>query len=634
MSALISFISIFASNSYQGLDLMVRCAGNAVNTRYYEIKIINNAAVPYNIANHKLGVRFMVFENQLCCASISSAIGNISDASGNALGLTSFDMKSSYDFIKDVSITNDPSHKANQSVLVPLDCVSALSEIPPGGSLTGIVINISPGSVCRGRAGYWEDPNDDYCGALTGTAACGGPAAPEFTDDSHFCLYDYNTLLAEMKQGGVIDPYTGNDSGSAPAVQPAAVPAEEPAVAGQTTALMQPATTAPPCGSDTHKKLDLMVNCQQTGAQDRRYYLKILNRNNTSVSFQSLKLSFKTWVYEPHLRCIAVCGQNGEVYDAAGNRTGNMVLQGGAYYSFVSKGYFEENPPHRSNQEGGVPLTWQSGEVNIPAGGWVQGFQVLLTSGGSCPAGAENWQDFTDDYSGLPAGQSACNGNMAGPYYDDHHFAVLSGGVLVAEYKDASTYDSETGLPPGAGPCTSTPTFSGTFTLTLTGTPSFTATNTRTITPTFSNTHTPTNTVTPSGTASLTYSVTATPTATFTATGTVTDTITSTLTPAPADTYTATPTMTETLTRTITVSPTYTRSVTPTMTGTLTSTVTWTTTCTVTASPTPTATGTNTPTVTGTATETVTPTISETVTCTDTLTATPTFTSITRRTDD
>ncbi|HNZ29298.1 MAG TPA: hypothetical protein PKJ42_04830, partial [Candidatus Goldiibacteriota bacterium] len=38
-----------------------------------------------------------------------------------------------------------------------------------------------------------------------------------------------------------------------------------------------------PCGADTAKKLDLMITCQMQGAQERRYYVKIINRSSTPV---------------------------------------------------------------------------------------------------------------------------------------------------------------------------------------------------------------------------------------------------------------------------------------------------------------------------------------------------------------
>lgn len=325
-----------------------------------------------------------------------------------------------------------------------------------------------------------------------------------------------------------------------------------------------------PCGADINKKIDLQITCQQTGAQDRRYYIKIINRRNSQVDFNSLNLFFKLWVYEPQLRCISVCGQNGEVYNSSGARIGNIIIRGNTKYNFVSTPLFIENDSHKSNQEGVVPLIYTGGEVSyIPAGGWVQGFQILISS--VCDSfagvndinqyffteevidsnkiisdmvwtikpgdilaslsafmvGAGNWENFNDDYSGLPLGQNSCNGNMAGPYYDDHHFALFFGDVLIGETKANGSLDPETGVPPGLGPCTATATktVAASFTRTRTRTPTFTRT--------FTCTKTPTRTPTYSMTKTMTFTRTYTLTCTMTVTKTTTETITSTITVTP-----------------------------------------------------------------------------------------------------
>jgi hypothetical protein len=229
--------------------------------------------------------------------------------------------------------------------------------------------------------------------------------------------------------------------------------------------LSLPSHAAAPCGADISKKLDLQVTCQETGAQDRRYYVKIFNRGTSDISFQNLNLTMKVWVYEPELRCLTVCGQNGDVYNSSGAKIGTAVIQGNVYSNFVTQPLYIENSSHKSNQEGTYSFIYQSGQSTIPAGGWVQGFQIIFSSAcgglsegnkinkfvydgkfyygvpvvsdavhevppgsiiaddGMIAMGSGNWDNFNDDYSGLPLGQSSCGGNIAGPYYDDHHFA-------------------------------------------------------------------------------------------------------------------------------------------------------------------------------------------------------------------
>jgi RHS repeat-associated protein len=404
-----------------------------------------------------------------------------------------------------------------------------------------------------------------------------------------------------------------------------------------------PIIYAVPCGSDIFSKLDLMVACQMQGTQERRYYLKIINHSNAPVYYSTANLSIKLWVYEPVLRCASITGQNGEVYNSSGTRIGNVQIEGNTYSDFTAVEYFQESAQHKANQVVKINFNYAGGEVSyIPAGGWVQGFQVMVSA--SCSflsdlyrplyASLNNsttysdascyitfassyglWTDFSDDYSGLPFGQSDCSGNMVGPYYDDHHFALYSNNVLVAEYKTASLFDTETGLPPGAGDCTATVT----RTSTKTPTSKITMTTTKTVPPT----ETPTFTETDTLTATSTYTITDSPTYTYTATPTVTMTITKTVTQT--ITKTVTLTMTETVTRTVTdtatstITWTITDTITDTETQTMTETVTYTVTDTITDTVTPTATNTITPTMT----QTVTPTIIETLTITVTCTSTP-----------
>ena len=440
-----------------------------------------------------------------------------------------------------------------------------------------------------------------------------------------------------------------------------------------------------PCGADTTKKLDLMITCQMQGAQERRYYVKIINRSNAPIYYSNANLSMKLWVNEPQLRCVVVTGQNGEVFNASGIRVGNVQIQGNTYSNFYQVPYFQENAQHRANQEAQVGFVYQGGEVNyIPAGGWVQGFQIMITA--SCSFMSQNyrplyaylgsnvysdasyyntyaslpgnWTDFSDDYSGLPYGQNSCSGNMAGPYYDDRHFALYSNNTLIGEYKTPGTYDSQTGVPPGAGSCTPIPTIiitktaTATVSITLTSTPtatltatksatqsatasntasvtktntaSFTETATLTGTPTITTTATPTfsETLTITESITSTITVTASKTATSSATNTATESITITNTPS----YTGTPTNTVTKTATETISKTITLTATDTVTVTATCSVTETATETVTLTPTPTVTRTVTETVTGTATLTPTPTATLTVTETATETITGTIT--------
>ncbi|HVZ80671.1 MAG TPA: hypothetical protein VHE12_07710, partial [bacterium] len=427
------------------------------------------------------------------------------------------------------------------------------------------------------------------------------------------------------------------------------------------------------CGADTTKKLDLMVNCSEQGAQDRRWTFLIVNNGSSPLTMQSANLSLRMWLFEPHLRCVAVVGNNGDVFDSDGNRLGNMQLQSNVYTTSTSISEVDESASHKANQTAAVSLVYSGSVSVIPAGGWVQGFAIIATSGDSCGTN-ENWTNFNDDYSGRPSEQSSCNGTQSGPFYDDHHFALYSNGSLVQEYgTNGTTPDGESGLPPGGGTCTPTvtptltrtntptrtnsPTKTFTPTLTTTSTLTLTATNTLTRTATYTSTHTPTPTPTftntPSATAThtpsatrtdtptktftptdtSTYTATTTPSATDTATHTATDTATDTPTPTFSSTDTATHTATATTTDTLTDTPTDTATETATNTSTPTATDTTTDTATLTTTDTPSKTSTNTPTdsATNTATDSFTftaswtPTLIATVTSTNTVTPTPTF---------
>ncbi|HUO58085.1 MAG TPA: hypothetical protein VMV05_07900, partial [bacterium] len=253
------------------------------------------------------------------------------------------------------------------------------------------------------------------------------------------------------------------------------------------------------CGANTSLKLDLMVTCSEQGVQDRRWTFLVVNNASTPITLNSAHLSMRVWFYEPGLRCVALVGNNGIVYNSSGGQVGAMQLVGNVYTTCASMTEFDESSTHKANQGGAVTLTWQGGVSVIPAGGWMQGFAIIGTSGDSCGT-ATNWNNFNDDYSGLPSGQSSCNGSQSGPYYDDHHFALYSNGVLVQEYGTNGSTDGESGLPPGAGTCTFTPTATNTRTNTPTQTRTPTPTNTRTNT----GTNTPTNTSTNSATKTRT----------------------------------------------------------------------------------------------------------------------------------
>ncbi|HEY5038174.1 MAG TPA: hypothetical protein VIJ93_03780, partial [bacterium] len=345
------------------------------------------------------------------------------------------------------------------------------------------------------------------------------------------------------------------------------------------------------CGADTSKKLDLMVNCSEQGIQDRRWTFLIVNNNSVPLTIQAAKLSMKVWLFESQLRCTAMVGNNGTVFNSTGGTVGNMQLVGNTYSIDASMAEIDESSTHKANQSGAVTLTYQTGVSVIPAGGWMQGFAIIGTSAASCNNTAGNWDSFTDDYSGLPSGQTSCNGAQNGPFFDDHHFALYSNGVLVQEFGSNGSTDGESGRPPGGGTCT--PTITPTFTKTATNSPTKTPTKTPTgATNTVTATNTPTKTFTITNTPTKTFTITNTPTKTFTITPTPTNTLT--ITPTPTKTFTITNTPTNTFT--ITNTPTNTFTITNTPTNTFTITNTPTNTFTITNTPTNTFTITNTPT--------------------------------------
>ncbi len=387
------------------------------------------------------------------------------------------------------------------------------------------------------------------------------------------------------------------------------------------------------CGADTSRKLDLMINCGEQGLQDRRWNFLIVNNGSAPLTLQSAGLSLKLWFFEPGLRCLAVTGNNASVFNASGTLVGNSVIQSNVYTTDSSITEVDESSTHKANQAGTVALVYQSGVSVIPAGGWVQGFTIIATSGDSCGT-ATNWNNFNDDYSGLPNGESSCTGTQSGPFFDDHHFALLCNGTLVQEFGTNGQTDGESGLPPGGGACTPTvtPTFTKTITASSTKTPSPTATRTPTNTPTKSPTNaggtaTPTKTPTWTATNSPTNSVT--PTFTLSQVSTFTPTSTRAATPTPTSTVTKTTTPTATKTFTNSVTPTFTLShvstFTPSLTLTPTNTPSLTPTNSKTSTPTatPTATATLSPTPSSTKTPSMTPTNTPTRTLTDTATLTP-----------
>lgn len=227
------------------------------------------------------------------------------------------------------------------------------------------------------------------------------------------------------------------------------------------------------CGADNALGVDLQVACVQQSGQERRWTLKIVNNGSGALDLRTAGLALRLWFYESRLRCVVVAGNNGDVYGSGGSRIGPVRLVDNLCSSDVSLTPFDETSAHRANQYGTLNLSYLSGTAVIPAGGWVQGLVVVATAGGNCnPAG--NWDNFADDYSGLPNGQSSSNGSPNGPYYQDHHFALYARGVLVQEVLPGEALDPESGLPPRSGTCTPTPTFTATAT----------ATNTPTSTPT------------------------------------------------------------------------------------------------------------------------------------------------------
>ncbi|HTC22319.1 MAG TPA: NHL repeat-containing protein, partial [bacterium] len=327
----------------------------------------------------------------------------------------------------------------------------------------------------------------------------------------------------------------------------------------------------------------MMVTCVEQGLQDRTWDFLIANNGSVPFTISSAGLAIRIWVYESQLRCSALTGSNGNVYNSSGVQVGAMQLTGNIYNKNTSMTEIDESSTHKANQYGTISITYQTGVSVIPAGGWMQGFAIYETSAGECGNTAGNWDNFADDYSGLPATQTSCTGSQSGPYFDDHHFALYSNGTLLQEVKSGGTDDPQSGFPPGGGTCTptmtstntktltptSTPTFTKTFSATPTYTPTKTPTSsvntptfTKTPTPTFTNTLTPSPSSTNSFTPTPTYTKSSTPTPTFTKTFTPSATFTNSFTPSPTFTNSFTPT--PTYTKSYTPSPTFTNSLTPT----------------------------------------------------------------------
>ncbi len=603
------------------LDLQVSCADWKSPYASYWIKIVNNGTQPIRWRDHDIRLRLHFYENLHNRVEIAEGAADVKDSTGRTLGTMSLDAVSAQ-AVSRPYVMPEPGRSSNQRASVPIRWKGGIVEIPPGGCIQGIRVGTRPAEPCEYPSSYCLNSHDDYTSPAGFTGGCSSSKDGPYFDDHHFLVCQGEVILTEYKSTYTSDPGTGRcPEGLPPPATQTPTPTSWPT--STPTALQAAGQGGVPCGALTTPGLDLMVNCQMTGVQDRRYYLKIRNTGSVPLTMQALNLSFRVWVNEPKLRCIVLTGQNGDVYDGAGNRINTMQVVGNQYYTFASSPYYVENASHKSNQVGTVPIVFQSGVSVIPAGGWVVGYSVLLTSAGSCPTGAENWQNFADDYSGIPQGQTTCDGNIAGPYYDDHHFALLKGGVLVGETKPGGGIDPETGWPPGAEMCTPTPTATRTKTRTPTKTRTSTATFSKTSTPTATNTPTlpATDTYTPTRTRTLTDTPTLTPTPSATPTGTDTSTASPTLSPTATGTETPTSTATDSPTRTPTETPT----------DTPTSTVTATPTATGTPTDTPTDTPTNTPTDTHTNTQTDTP--SDTPTYTWTLTDTPTETSTETGTD-
>ena len=371
---------------------------------------------------------------------------------------------------------------------------------------------------------------------------------------------------------------------------PTPTPTMEPFFPNISSGSVQPLVSEPAvCGANPALGLDMMLDCSEQGLQDRTWYFIIANNSSVPFTISSAGLSMQIWVYESQLRCTALTGSNGNIYNSSGVEVGAMVLAGNTFSKNTSITEFDESSTHKANQYGIIPITYQSGVSVIPAGGWMQGFAIYETAASECGNVSGNWDNFADDYSGLAGAQTACNGNPSGPYYSDHHFVLLSHGQLVQEVLSGGNYDPQSGVPPGGGTCTptitptstktKTPTYTPTFTKTFSVTPSFTATKTptsgantatftKTLTPTFTNSITPTKTptLTPTNNFTNTKTSTTTRTPTNTPTKTLTNTVTKTFTIQKTPTATRTKTPTPTPTNSFTITPTSTITSTPTAT--------------------------------------------------------------------
>ena len=257
------------------------------------------------------------------------------------------------------------------------------------------------------------------------------------------------------------------------------LPTESPA---PVEALALPAGAAV-CGTDHSQQLDLQVNCGQQDSQSRRWNFKIVNNGSTPLDVRTAGLGLRLWFFESRLRCVVVTGNNGDVFNASGVRLGPMQIVDNSYVSGVAIPECDESASHKANQSGSVQLAYESGVAVVPPGGWVQGFTVMATAAASCNPPAGNWDNFGDDYSGLPLGQSSCGGNQNGPFFDDHHFGLLVNGLLEQEVKAGGSLDPESGVPSCGGACSPTPTFTATPTATSTFTATATSTFTATPTP-------------------------------------------------------------------------------------------------------------------------------------------------------
>jgi YD repeat-containing protein len=384
--------------------------------------------------------------------------------------------------------------------------------------------------------------------------------------------------------------------------------------------------------------VDLQVNCSTQDTQGKRYNFKIINNGAAPLTLVGLDLAVRMWFNEPQLRCGVISNNVGAVYSSDGTRMGVINFTRYGYNQAVSITPITDVNGKTSNQVLTEPVSYDSGVLIIPPGGWAQGLQIMSTSGGSCAGGADNWDNFGDDYTTL----TNCGDSTDGPYYDASCFVLLSNGVVVQEVKAGGVVDPNRGRPPSPSTSTPTPTRTWSRTNTPTWTPtnssSFTKTPTLSMTPTFSKTFTrtftwtptksktPTNTPTRTWTPTVTLTPTPTSSSTRTNTGTWTPTDTSsstwtwTVTNTPIDTDTPTGTWTPTVTLTPTPTPSSTRTNTGTWTPTDTPSSTWTWTVTNTPIDTDTPTGTWTPTVT------LTPTPTPSSTRTNTGTWTPTDT--------